>query len=110
MKIRNFLQIYLDDPNIGMMLKHLESKQASVVLKGLAGSMDAIAAAASYISSPANSLFVLNDKEEAAYFHDDLRKLLEKEDGILLFPASCKKPFHFEEIDNANVLQRSEVL
>ena len=110
MKIRNFLQIYLDDPNIGIMLKQLESKQASVVLKGLAGSMDAIAAAASFISSPANSLFVLNDKEEAAYFHDDLRKLLEKEDGILLFPASCKKPFHFEEIDNANVLQRSEVL
>ncbi|MEZ4850258.1 MAG: hypothetical protein R3B93_16920 [Bacteroidia bacterium] len=29
---------------------------------------------------------------------------------ILLFPASYKRPYQVEEIDNANVLQRAEVL
>jgi len=110
MKIRQFLQAYQDDPRTGMLLATLQSGEKSLALKGLAGSQDAILAAAVQLKLPATSLFILSDKEEAAYFYDDLRKLMEKEDGIYLFPASCKKPYHYEEIDNANVLQRAEVL
>jgi len=110
MKVRQFLQAYQDDPRTGMLLGKLQSGEKSLALKGLAGSMDAVLAASLQLKAAESSLFVLSDKEEAAYFYDDLRKLLEREDGIYLFPASCKKPYHYEEIDNANVLQRAEVL
>ena len=51
---------------------------------------------------------VLHDKEEAAYFQNDLQNLLSRE--ILLFPMSYKRPYEFDEIENANVLMRTEVL
>ena len=110
MKIRHFLQAYQDDPRTAILMASLQSGERSISLQGLAGSMDAIVAAAIQLKAPESNLFVLNDKEEAAYFFDDLRKLMEKDEGIFLFPASYKKPYRYEEIDNANVLQRSEVL
>ncbi|MEM7297288.1 MAG: transcription-repair coupling factor, partial [Bacteroidota bacterium] len=53
-------------------------------------------------------LIILHDKEEAAYFHTDLSNFLD--DDYILFPSSYKKPYHYEEIENANILQRAEVL
>lgn len=53
-------------------------------------------------------VFVLPDREEAAYFQSDLESMTEKE--ILLFPSSFRKPFDFTQTDSAHVLQRAEVL
>ncbi len=50
----------------------------------------------------------MTDRDEAAYFYNDLQHLLERE--ILLFPMSYKKPYQYEEVENANVLMRAEVL
>ena len=54
-------------------------------------------------------VILLHDKEEAAYFLDDLRNFVEDTE-CLLFPGSYKKPYLFEETDNANILLRAEVL
>jgi transcription-repair coupling factor (superfamily II helicase) len=111
MKVRQFLQSYLEDPRTGILLEKLKEPGTGIpLLTGLSGSLDAIIAAAVQVKQEETSLFILNDKEEAAYFFDDLKKLLERNEGIFLFPASCKKPYHYEETDNANVLQRAEVL
>ncbi len=53
-------------------------------------------------------MIILHDKEEANYFHNDISNFLEK--AYSLFPSSYKKPYQYEEIDNANILQRAEVL
>ncbi len=53
-------------------------------------------------------MFVLHDKEEAAYFQNDLQNLLGKE--ALMFPTSYKRPYSFDEVENANILQRAEIL
>jgi transcription-repair coupling factor (superfamily II helicase) len=53
-------------------------------------------------------IFVLPEREEAAYFLSDLENLLEKE--ILFFPSSFRKSFEFTLVDSSNVLQRAEVL
>src|SRR5688572_25256241 len=50
----------------------------------------------------------MHDKEEAGYFQNDLQNLLSHE--ILLFPMSYKRPYEYDEIENANVLMRTEVL
>ncbi len=54
-------------------------------------------------------LFVLNDKEEAAYYLNDLEQLINDKD-VLFYPGSYRRPYQIEETDNANILLRSEVL
>lgn len=71
--------------------------------------MDAIVAASVFLHHKQIQLFILHDKEEAAYFVSDLRQLL-PDQSILFFPTSYKKTYQFEETENANVLQRAEVL
>lgn len=53
-------------------------------------------------------MYIATDREEAAYFFNDLQNLLDRE--ILLFPMSYKKPYLYEDVENANVLMRAEVL
>ena len=59
---------------------------------------------------PGNHVFVLSDKEEAAYFFNDLENIFPDEKNFLFFPASFRNPYQFEETDNANVVSRAEVL
>lgn len=54
-------------------------------------------------------LLIFNDKEEAAYYLNDLEQLLNDKD-VLFYPGSYRRPYQIEETDNANVLLRSEVL
>ena len=84
-------------------------KNPTVRLKGMAGSFDTLMAAAHASLQNKSNIFVLHDKEEANYFINDLRNFLPA-DQLLLFPGSYKKPYQFEETENANILQRAEVL
>ena len=55
------------------------------------------------------SIVIFNDKEEAAYYLNDLEQLIGEKD-VLFYPGSYRRPYQIEETDNANVLLRSEVL
>jgi transcription-repair coupling factor (superfamily II helicase) len=78
-------------------------------IKGLHGSLDAVVFASVFKSVRSSHVIILHDKEEAAYFQNDLQNLLgEKE--ILLFPMSYKRPYEYDETENANILMRAEVL
>jgi transcription-repair coupling factor (superfamily II helicase) len=77
-------------------------------MKGLSGSLDAVIVSACYRLHPRPYFIVLHDREEAAYFQNDLQQLLGHE--ISLFPMSYKRPYEYEETENANVLMRTEVL
>ena len=81
-----------------------------IQLKGAAGSLDAVIPSALALHNPHHShLFVLHDREEAAYFQNDLQNLLPKK-TVHFFPASYKRPYEFEETENANVLLRTELI
>lgn len=54
-------------------------------------------------------LFILNDKEEAANYLNDLEAFV-NDKQVLFYPASYRRPYQIEETDNANILLRSEVL
>lgn len=86
-----------------------ESSAHRIHLRGFAGSAGALFAASVAGKSGQTHIFILNDKEEAAYFQNNLDNVL-GENASLLFPASYKKTFFVDEPDNANVLQRAEVL
>ena len=95
----------LQDKNI---LEHL-NQHKSIHLNGLSGSLASIIGAACFKSSEKASIFILNDKEEAAYFHNDLEQFIPEND-LLFYPGSYRRPYQIEETDNANILMRAEVL
>ncbi|MDB5282906.1 MAG: Transcription-repair-coupling factor [Bacteroidota bacterium] len=82
---------------------------ADIHLKGLTGSQDAFVAAAVFKAADYNHFFILSDKEEAAYFQNNLKSLLENKD-IFFFPDSFKRPQDFTEVNNNNIMLRTETV
>jgi transcription-repair coupling factor (superfamily II helicase) len=109
LRAHDFLKMYCADGLIKTVAAGIHTpKQSSVKIKGLSGSLDAVLIASTFKLHPQNYVIVLQDKEEAAYFQNDLQNLLER--NILLFPMSYKRPYEFDETENANILMRAEVL
>lgn len=111
MKVAEFIKKYTQDALVQSVAETIRmGKYKHLKLKGLVGSLDAVVASALHSLQPELShIFVLHDKEEASYFVNDLQNLLPDAE-ILFFPTSYKRPYQFEETENANVLQRAEVL
>lgn len=111
MKVTDFLELYRLDGVVQTIAERLKAdKPYRLQLKGMAGSLDAVMASAVYTLHPQHQLFVLHDKEEAAYFYTDLKNLLGDEKEVMLFPTSYKRPYSFDDTENANILMRAEVL
>ncbi|WP_026462000.1 transcription-repair coupling factor [Adhaeribacter aquaticus] len=112
MKIKDFLDLYRHDALVQTIAERLKSDPIyHIHLKGLVGSLDAaLAAAVSTLLDDSHHLFILHDKEEAAYFHADLQNITDGEKEVLLFPSSYKRAYSFDETENANILMRAEVL
>lgn len=87
-----------------------------VVLSGLKASAKAVFAASVVKEIKQNHLFVIPDKERAAYFFNDLQYLLEEtgkeshQKDIFFFPHSYKKNTHPGQQDSTNLLMRIEIL
>ena len=112
MKVQDLLTLYQSDPFVQVIASHLKNtgpEKQVFQIKGFSGSLDAVLASSIYQEIQKTFVFVLSDKEEAAYFFNDIKDLLAKE-SVHFYPMSYKKPYLHDEIDNANVLQRSEVL
>ncbi len=112
MLVKDFLTLYREDGFVQMIAEQIKVPKdyPHIQIKGFIGSLDAVVASALHLLNEKQShLFVLSDREEAAYFINDLQNLV-GEDRVLAFPMSYKKAYQYEEVDNANVLMRAEVL
>ena len=110
MIVKDFLQIYKYDGIVQTISQQITiaDKGSFFYLKGLCGALDTVLIAAlSQEKKP--FLLVCEEKEEAQYMLNDLQSLL-GDTAVMLFPMSHKKPYEWEEVDNANVLMRAEVL
>lgn len=83
--------------------------EGTTVLSGLVGSSLSFVLSESFKQSKQPFLLIFNDKEEAAYYLNDLEQLIGDKD-VLFYPGSYRRPYQIEETDNANVLLRAEVL
>lgn len=110
MKVSDFLSIYKQDSLVHTLAESINNYTGNgIQVKGLVGSLDAVIPSAVFAMDKRCHLFILHEKEEAAYFFNDLQNLFgEKE--VLFFPTSYKRPYQFDETENANILQRAEVL
>ncbi|WP_405369873.1 transcription-repair coupling factor [Nonlabens sp. Asnod2-A12] len=83
--------------------------QGSTTISGLNGSSLSIVLKTAFQDADKPFLLICNDKEEAAFYLNDLEKMI-GEDKVLFYPGSYRRPYQIEETDNANVLLRAEVL
>ena len=106
-------QQYNQSPQLGKLQKTIADSENSgiknIQLKGLVGSSLSFVLANVFKDSERPFLAIFNDKEEAAYYLNDLERLI-GEDDVLFYPGSYRRPYQIEETDNANVLLRAEVL
>jgi transcription-repair coupling factor (superfamily II helicase) len=105
----HLVELYENTENVIFLSEKLAQSDPHLFLKGTSGSQAALIAAALHSRKPRPSLFILNDKDTASYFWNDLQNLLPSVE-VFFFPNSYKKPYAFTEIENANIIQRSEVL
>jgi transcription-repair coupling factor (superfamily II helicase) len=78
-------------------------------LSGLLGSALSFVIRSVFKKSELPFLVILNNKEEAAYYLNDLEQMIGEQD-VLFYPGSFRRPYEIEDTDNANVLLRAEVL
>ena len=86
-----------------------QEKATKTHIKGLVGSALSYVITESFKTAEKPFLLVFNDKEEAAFYLNDLEQLINGKD-VLFYPGSYRRPYQIEETDNANILLRAEVL
>ncbi len=109
MSILSLLQLYDSSPKIKQIGDSLKSQGLKIQFNGLIGSSFSFVLQSLFKNSEHPFLVLLNDKEEAAYYLNDLEKMIGEED-VLFYPGSYRRPYQIEDTDNANVLLRAEVL
>lgn len=110
MNLQTLQELYFNHPGQKKMFDELALPGASkIVLKNLRDGARAFFFNAILKQSEYNHLIVLNDYEQAAYFHNDLEQISEALD-IFYFPDSFKRRDDFAELNNSHVLLRTEAL
>ncbi|MDH3796079.1 MAG: DEAD/DEAH box helicase, partial [Flavobacteriaceae bacterium] len=103
------LDHFVQAPQLRNLQDTISQSEKHIYLKGVNGSALSFLVAQLFKDLSRPFLFLMNDKEEAAYLLNDLELLVTKM-PVLFYPGSYRRPYELEEIDNSNVLQRAEVL
>ncbi len=121
MFISDLNAIYSRSTSVDKLIELSTPSQSKLHLRGLVGSGCALVAYASMQKTGGVHLFMLPDKEEAAYMLNDLENAAGKTPGeentsgklpidLYFFPRSARQAYEVEQTDNANVAMRTEVL
>jgi transcription-repair coupling factor (superfamily II helicase) len=94
---------------VSQIAENLQQSENKIHLKGLVGSSFSFVVNSLFHKSELPFLLIFEDKEAAAYYLNDLEQLIGDKD-VLFYPGSFRRPYQIEEVDNANVLLRAEVL
>ncbi|MBK7425899.1 MAG: transcription-repair coupling factor [Saprospiraceae bacterium] len=78
-------------------------------VNGTVGAQDTFIISALFKANPAFHIYIANDKEQAAYVQNNLESILVNR-PVWFLPDSFKKPSVFDELNNTNVLQRTEAI
>jgi transcription-repair coupling factor (superfamily II helicase) len=108
--IEELKSFYDRDPKTLEISDSLRPAQSKLSLRGMVGSGASLVASSLISNHVGAYLFVLNDKEEAAYFYNDLENILGSSFKVLFFPRSARVPYQIEQTENANIAMRAEVL
>ncbi len=107
MELSTLIGHFARHPELQSITQWIEKPEGHLLINGLSGSSAAIAGA----SAPKDHkhLFILYDKEEAAYLYHDLVQLI-GDSSIFFLPSTYKRSPEFGQPDSNNVLLRTEAL
>ncbi len=103
----DILNKYNNSKLLTQFTNHIKNNTKRLFLSGTTGSFKSLLAAASLEKN--QHLIILNDKEEAAYFYNDLTQLTGDE-KIYFLPSSYKRSPEYGNIDESNIILRTEAL
>ena len=103
------INTYDNSEKVKQIAKTLDQNSQIIHLNGLIGSSLTFVLQSLFKKTEKPFLVVLNDKEEAAYYLNDLEQFIGESD-VLFYPGSYRRPYQIEDTNNANVLLRAEVL
>ncbi|TMI91424.1 MAG: transcription-repair coupling factor [Bacteroidetes bacterium] len=113
MSVKALLNNFINSPRLFQLADRLSFSQTQkIYLENLQGSSPEFFTAALFehpSCSQFNHLIVLNDPEDAAYFHNTLENLTGALD-IFYFPASFKQRKNFSLLNSSHVMLRTEAL
>ena len=109
MEIKEILKKYQESENQIQLTTFLDTEELSRIhLYGAIGSASSFVFSANYLENTKPMLAILNDKEEAAYFYNDIKNLLPTK-KVFFFPSSYKRSAQYNNKDTSNILTRTEV-
>ncbi|MBC7523192.1 MAG: transcription-repair coupling factor [Flavobacterium sp.] len=103
------LSTFQKSAKVNLLANALQTRDSKINAKGLLGSSLSFVVQSIFEKSNLPLLLLFNDKEEAAYYLNDLEQLVNDRD-VLFYPGSYKRPYQIDDVDNANILLRAEVL
>ncbi|MCF1716579.1 transcription-repair coupling factor [Flavihumibacter sp. RY-1] len=113
MNLEHLLEQYAKDPRLFQLADRLTmSVPQHLVLKNLTGSSPEFLLTALFkhsVSEQLNHVVVLNDAEEAAYFHNTLESLSKALD-LFYFPSSFRIKKNYRLLNSSHVMLRTEAL
>ena len=109
MGLQTIVDHYASSSQLNQVVQQLKPERNQFQISNLVGSSLSFLISECFKKSDFPFLCIFDDKEEAAYYLNDLELLLGDKD-VLFYPSSYRRPYQIEETDNANVLLRSEVL
>lgn len=109
MNVSTISSAYDSTAKIIQLAENIAAPENKVRIKGLIGSSLSFVIQSLFQKTELPFLLLFNDKEEAAYYLNDLENLINDQD-VLFYPSSYRRPYQIEETDNANILLRAEVL
>ncbi len=107
--------LYQHFDKVDQIFQELQKDKNQVALSNLVGSSLSFVIASLFKKLEKPFLLLLNDKEEAAYYLNDLEQIISHKNpnarqDVLFYPASYRRAYQIEDTDNANILLRAEVL
>src|SRR5580765_103235 len=113
MSVQDLLLQYQNTPRLFQLADRLSfSQPQKIFLKNLQGSSSQFVVASVFTHpscSQLNHLIILNDAEQAAYFHNTLESLTKALD-IFYFPSSFKNKKNYSILNSSHVMLRTEAL
>lgn len=113
MSFRELLDRYQSSPRLFLLADKLSfAQKQKIYLKNLRGSSSQFVAASVFLHSSCtqmNHVFICNDAEEAAYFHNTLENLTEAL-NLFYFPSSFKNRKNFRLLNSSHIMLRTEAL
>lgn len=116
MSRQKIVDLYQHFDKVDQVVKALQKENNQIEISNLVGSSLSFVISSVFKKLENPFLLIFNDKEEAAYYLNDLEQFLgihqksNNRHDVLFYPGSYRRPYQIEDTDNANILLRAEVL